>query len=94
MFVKSGLFIIFSLVVKFSFIYGTTHQECGTVEIRVYADVERLRNCTSILGNLVLAFIQNNNDDTLLGNLVLKNVDPENETYTSEEVNSLTFPLR
>lgn len=81
--VKSGLFIIFSLVVKFSFIYGATHQECGTVEIRVYADVEQLRNCTSILGNLILTFQNDNN--TVHGKL---------DNYTSEEVNDLTFPLR
>lgn len=48
--------MIVSLLIKFSLIYGAEHHECGTLEIRMFTDVQQLRNCTSIVGNLVLAF--------------------------------------
>lgn len=78
MLLKTRIFMIVSLAAKFSVIYGLKEQECGTMEIRFYSDLNKLQNCTAILGNLALFF----------PSVV------EVGEYTDQEVNSWTFPLR
>lgn len=52
-------------------------KECEELDIRSYHELEKLTNCTVILGNLALVFP------------VI-----EMSSYTEEEINNRTFPLR
>lgn len=64
--------------VNVSLIYGIKEQECETVDVRTYSELDKLNNCTVILGNLALVFPPVY----------------ENPEYSREEINNRTFPLR
>lgn len=78
MFLNMRTFIIALTVVNVTLVYGYNKQECDTMDIRNYKELDALNNCTVILGNLALVFPPVY----------------ENPEYSTEDINNRIFPLR
>lgn len=56
MFLNPRSFMIALTAVNLSLIYAVVKQECKSLSIRSYEELDALNNCTAVLGNLAIVF--------------------------------------
>ena len=77
---RSRIFMIaLMMVINISVTFGVEEYQCGDLEVRSYKSLDRLTNCTAILGNLTIVF---------------PSIIEPYADYTEQEINNRSFPLR